>query len=71
MGIRFLDSILVLTAAAAGVFTAYLIGHGLSSHAGWPWPAAGASFAFAFLLGLVAARRVRSYARDRGEDLNL
>jgi hypothetical protein len=70
MGIRFLDSILVLVAAAAGVFTAYLIGHGLSSHAGWTWPAAGASFAAAFLLGAAAARRIRGYAQDRGERVN-
>lgn len=71
MGIRFLDSILVLVAAAAGVFTAYLIGHGLSSHAGWPWPAAAGSLTVAFVLGFVAARRIRSYAGDRGEHLNV
>lgn len=70
MGIRFLDSILVLVAAAAGVFTAYLIGHGLSSHAGWAWPAAGASLAVACLLGFLASRRIRRFASDRGEELN-
>lgn len=62
MGIRFLDSILVLVAAAAGVFTAYLIGHGLSSHDSWPFLAAAASLVAALLLGFAATRRIRSYA---------
>ncbi len=71
MGIRFLDSILVLVAAAAGVFTAYLIGHALSAHVSWAWLGAAGSFAVAVVLGLIASRRIRSYAQREGEDLNL
>ena len=69
MGIRFLDSILVLVAAAAGVFTAYLIGHALSAHASWAWVGAAVSFGVAVVLGLVASRRIRGYARRQGEDV--
>lgn len=71
MGIRFLDSILVLVAAAAGVFTAYLIGHAISAHVSWAWLGAAGSFAVAVALGLIASRRIRSYARSKGETLNL
>lgn len=71
MGIRFLDSILTLVAAAAGVLTAYMVGHALSAHETWAWLAAAGSLAVAVMLGFVVNRRVRSYARGKGEDLNL
>lgn len=71
MGIRFTDSILSLLAAALGVATAYFVGHGLSEMTAWPWIAAGASLAGAFLVGFLTIRRVRSFAagRDGGRGL--
>lgn len=70
MGIRFLDSLLALVAAAAVVFSAYLIGHALSSdHAGWAWITAAGLIAGGLLVGAFTARRIRSYAEARGEEL--
>ncbi|MFO7894327.1 MAG: hypothetical protein R6U63_11375 [Longimicrobiales bacterium] len=72
MGIRFLDSILMLLTAAAGVGAAYFAGHALSiDHAGWAWITAGGLVVIALFLGAVTSRRVRGYARDKGEELNL
>jgi membrane protein implicated in regulation of membrane protease activity len=66
MGIRFLDSILMLLAAAAFVFAAYLVGHALSAeHAGWAWVSAGVTLAASLLLTAFLARRLRGYARRR------
>ena len=57
MGIRFLDSILMLVAAAAFVFTAYLVGHALSAeHAGWAWVSAAATLVASSLLAAFLAR---------------
>lgn len=71
MGIRFLDSILMLLTAAAGVGAAYFAGHALSiDQAGWAWITAGALVVIALFLGAVTSRRVRGYARDKGEELN-
>jgi hypothetical protein len=65
MGIRFLDSLLVLLAAACGVLTAYFVGHALSSeHAGWAWMTAAGLLVAAVLLGALTTRRFRSYARE-------
>jgi hypothetical protein len=61
MGIRFLDSILVFLAATCGVLTAYFVGHGISEATAWPWIAAAALLAAAFLLGALSIRRIRNY----------
>ena len=72
MGIRFLDSILMLLTASAGVGAAYFAGHALSSdHAGWAWMTAAALVVVAVFLGALTSRRVRGYAREKGEELNL
>ena len=71
MGIRFLDSILMLLTAAAGVGAAYFAGHALSiEHGGWAWMTAGALVVVAVFLGALTSRRVRSYAARKGEELN-
>lgn len=72
MGIHFLDSILALLTAAAVVFSAYLVGHALSSdHAGWAWITAAGLVAGGLALGWVTARRIRGYAQGRGEDVKV
>ena len=72
MGIRFLDSILMLLTAASGVGAAYFAGHALSAdHAAWAWMVAGGLTVAAVFLGALTSRRVRGYARDRGEELEL
>ena len=72
MGIRFLDSILMLLTAAAGVGAAYFAGHALSiDHGGWAWITAAALVVVAVFLGAITSRRVRGYARDKGEELNV
>ena len=72
MGIRFLDSILLLLTACAGVGAAYFAGHALSldHDAGWAWITAAGLVVAAVFLGATASRRVRGYARNRGEELN-
>lgn len=71
MGIRFLDSILMLLTAAAGVAAAYFAGHALSvDHGGWAWITAAALVVVAVFLGALTSRRVRGYAREKGESLN-
>lgn len=70
MGLRFLDSILSLAAASAVVFSAYLVGHALSSGAGWAWMAAPVLLVVGLALAWVTARRIRSYASSRGEPLH-
>ena len=66
MGIRFIDSLLSLLVAACGVFTAYLVGHALSSdHAGWAWITAGALLLATLLLGAFTVRRIRKYGASR------
>lgn len=68
MGIRFLDSILALVSTSMVVFSAYLIGHALSNeHAGWAWIAAPALILAGAALSWFTARRIRAYARQRGE----
>lgn len=72
MGIRFLDSILMLLTATSGVGAAYFAGHALSiEHGRWAWITAGALVVVAVLIGALTSRRVRGYARTRGEDLDL
>ena len=71
MGIRFLDSLLMLLTAAAGVGAAYFAGHALSSDAGWAWITAAALVVVAVFIGAITSRRVRGYAREKGEELNL
>jgi len=62
MGLTFIDSILILVAAGCGVFSAYFVGHALSSdHGGWAWITAAALLALAVILGFVAVRRLRRY----------
>lgn len=71
MGIRFLDSILMLLTAAAGVGAAYFAGHALAiEHPGWAWITAGVLVVVAVFLGALTSRRIRGYARERGETLN-
>lgn len=68
MGIRFLDSILALVTTSMIVFSAYLIGHALSTdHAAWAWMSAAVLLLAAALLGWFTSRRVAAYARDHGE----
>ncbi len=63
MGIRFLDSILVLLTATSVVFSAYAIGYALSSeHSGPAWIAAAVLIAVGVLLGWFTTRRIRGYA---------
>lgn len=70
MGLRFLDSILALVATAAVVFSAYLIGHALSSdHAAWAWVTAAGLIVGGVALGAFTARRIRTFAEERGEEL--
>lgn len=72
MGIRFLDSILMLLTAAAGVGAAYFAGHALSvEDGGWAWITAGVLVVVAVFVGAVTSRRVRGYARKKGEDLSV
>lgn len=72
MGIRFFDSILMLLTAASGVGAAYFAGHALSvEHGGWAWITAGVLVVVAVFLGALASRRIRGYAREKGEELNL
>ena len=63
MGLSFIDTILSLLAAALGVFTAYLVGHALSSeHAGWAWISAAVCLVLALALGALTVRRTRRHA---------
>jgi hypothetical protein len=72
MGIRFLDSLLMLVTAAAGVGAAYFAGHALSiDHGRWAWITAAALVVVAVFVGALASRRIRGYARDKGEELNV
>ncbi len=67
MGIRFLDSILVLFTAAAVVFSAYAIGFALSSeHPGPAWIAAAVLIGVGVILGWFTTRRIRDYAEKHG-----
>lgn len=70
MGMRFLDTILTLVAASAVVFSAYLVGHALSSGAGWAWLGAPVLLLIGIALGWLTARRIRSFASGRGEPLH-
>jgi fluoride ion exporter CrcB/FEX len=65
MGIRFVDSILMLLTAGLGVATAYFVGHGLSEWTAWPWITAAACLLGSFLVGMVTIRRIRR-TPDRG-----
>ena len=65
MGIRFIDSLLMLLTACTGVFAAYLVGHGISNHYAWPWIAAGGCAVLALGLGWFLTRRLRRYAEAR------
>lgn len=68
MGLRFLDSILMLVTAGAAVASAYFAGHALSvEHGGWAWLTAGALVVVAVGFGALASRRIRDYAGGRGE----
>ena len=72
MGIRFSDSILMLLTAAAGVGAAYFAGHALSiDHGSWAWITAAALVVVAVFLGAITSRRIRGYAREKGEELNV
>ena len=72
MGIRFLDSILMLLTASAGVGAAYFAGHALSiDHGSWAWMVAGGLTVGAVFIGAITSRRIRGYARERDEELNL
>lgn len=72
MGIRLIDSILMLVTAAAGIGAAYFAGHALSIEDGvWAWITAGALVVTAVFLGAITSRRVRGYAREKGEELNV
>lgn len=73
MGIRFLDSILMLLTASAGVGAAYFAGHALSldHDAGWAWLTAAGLVVAAVFLGAITSRRVRGYAQKKGEDLTV
>lgn len=65
MGIRFLDSILVLVTASCAVFSAYFVGHALSSdHAGWAWITAAVLIVLAGAIGAFTVRRIRSFAEQ-------
>lgn len=71
MGTRLLDSLLMLLTAAAGVGAAYFAGHALSiEHGGWAWLTAGGLVVVAVLVGALTSRRIRGYAREKGEKLN-
>lgn len=66
MGIRFVDSILSLLTSLAVVFSAYLVGHALSSeHAAWAWIAAAALLVLGAGLGFLTVRRIRDFAARR------
>lgn len=72
MGIRFVDSILMLLTAAAGVAAAYFAGHALSVEQGsWAWITAAGLVVAAVFLGAVTSRRIRGYAREKGEELHV
>jgi hypothetical protein len=67
MGIRFIDSLIMLVAVSVGVFSAYLVGHALSSeHGGWAWIGAAICMVVAAALGALLTRRLRGYA-DRSD----
>lgn len=67
MGIRFIDSLIMLVAASVGVFSAYLVGHALSAeHAGWAWIGAAVCLAVAGALGALLTRRLRRYGGGHG-----
>jgi hypothetical protein len=71
MGIRFFDSIFMLLTAAAGVGAAYFAGHALAiEDGGWAWITAGVLVVVAVFLGAFTSRRIRGYAREKGEQLN-
>jgi hypothetical protein len=61
----------MLLTAAAGVAAAYFAGHALAiEHPGASWITAGVLVVVAVFLGAVTSRRVRGYAREKGEQLN-
>ena len=63
MGIRFVDSILSLLTSLAVVFSAYFVGHALSSdHAGWAWITSGVLALLGAGLGFLTVRRIRDFA---------
>ena len=63
MGIRFIDSILSLLAAACVVFSAYFAGHALSiDHSAWAWITAAVLLVLGIALVFLATRRIRDYA---------
>ena len=65
MGIRFLDSILALLTACCVVFTAYFVGHALSSeHGEWAWITAAVLAVLGLGLGFVTTRRIHGYAHS-------
>ncbi len=62
MGLKFIDSILSLAAAACAVLVAYFAGHALAvGEAVW-WIAAAVALVLALAIGAFAARRIRRYA---------
>lgn len=64
MGIRFIDSILSFLAVCCVVFSAYFIGHALSSeHGGWAWMTAAILAVLGAALVFLAVRRIRDYGR--------
>lgn len=63
MGIRFIDSLIMLVATSVGVFSAYLVGHALSSeHSAWAWIGAAICLVVAGALGALLTRRLRGYS---------
>ena len=66
MGIRFVDSILSLLTSLAVIFSAYFVGHALSSeHAAWAWITAAVLAVLGAGLGFVTIRRIRGFAGRR------
>ena len=57
---KFIDTILILVAAATGVLSSYFAGHAISSeHGAWAWITAAVLLVVALAAGLLAIRRVR------------
>ena len=71
MVIRFVDSILSLLTALAVVFSAYFVGHALSSdHAEWAWITAAVLALLGAALGFVTTRRFRDFGARRDRHLH-
>jgi uncharacterized membrane protein YgdD (TMEM256/DUF423 family) len=65
MGLKFIDSILMILAVACGVFAAYFAGHALSAeHPGWAWMTAGVLLLVSAALSFLTIRRLRTYPRS-------